>query len=250
MVTATFRFYEELNDFLPPERRKREFAVPCARAATAKHMIEALGGAAHRSRADPGQRRFRRLRPSAAGRRPGRRLSDVRGDRRHAAVAGARTSAAVDPVCRRCAPGRARAPAADDRLRHALRQQLPRRGHRGDRRERRAHRALARPRALQAARDHARLLCARAALRRPAARGVRPARSRRQRPDRSRCASPATPRCMESTRRWCWIGCRHRYASDTTGSAPAIDVAGCSGKARIGRCMRALVDELAARASD
>ncbi|HTY99014.1 MAG TPA: Mut7-C RNAse domain-containing protein [Rhodocyclaceae bacterium] len=43
MVTATFRFYEELNDFLPPDRRRREFAVPCARAATAKHMIEALG---------------------------------------------------------------------------------------------------------------------------------------------------------------------------------------------------------------
>lgn len=43
MVTATFRFYEELNDFLAPERRKREFAAPCARAATVKHMIEALG---------------------------------------------------------------------------------------------------------------------------------------------------------------------------------------------------------------
>jgi uncharacterized protein with PIN domain len=43
MVTATFRFYEELNDFLAPERRKREFVAPCARAATAKHMIEALG---------------------------------------------------------------------------------------------------------------------------------------------------------------------------------------------------------------
>jgi hypothetical protein len=43
MVTATFRFYEELNDFLPPVRRKREFTVPCARAATTKHMIEALG---------------------------------------------------------------------------------------------------------------------------------------------------------------------------------------------------------------
>lgn len=43
MVTATFRFYEELNDFLPPERRKREFTCPCARAATTKHMIEALG---------------------------------------------------------------------------------------------------------------------------------------------------------------------------------------------------------------
>lgn len=43
MVTATFRFYEELNDFLPPERRWQEFASPCARAATTKHMIEALG---------------------------------------------------------------------------------------------------------------------------------------------------------------------------------------------------------------
>lgn len=42
MVTATFRFYEELNDFLAPERRKQEFTVPCARAATTKHMIEAL----------------------------------------------------------------------------------------------------------------------------------------------------------------------------------------------------------------
>jgi hypothetical protein len=43
MVTATFRFYEELNDFLAPERRGREFACGCARAATTKHMIEALG---------------------------------------------------------------------------------------------------------------------------------------------------------------------------------------------------------------
>jgi uncharacterized protein len=43
MVTATFRFYEELNDFLPRERRGCAFAVPCARAATTKHMIEALG---------------------------------------------------------------------------------------------------------------------------------------------------------------------------------------------------------------
>lgn len=43
MVTATFRFYEELNDFLVPDRRKREFTCPCARAATTKHMIEAMG---------------------------------------------------------------------------------------------------------------------------------------------------------------------------------------------------------------
>lgn len=43
MVTATFRFYEELNDFLPRARRGRTFAAACARAATTKHMIEALG---------------------------------------------------------------------------------------------------------------------------------------------------------------------------------------------------------------
>lgn len=43
MATATFRFYEELNDFLSPERRKVEFAYACARAATVKNAIEALG---------------------------------------------------------------------------------------------------------------------------------------------------------------------------------------------------------------
>jgi len=43
MVTATFRFYAELNDFLAPPRRYRAFSAPCARAATTKHMIEALG---------------------------------------------------------------------------------------------------------------------------------------------------------------------------------------------------------------
>jgi len=42
-ATATFRFYEELNDFLAPERRRRSFSCLCARAATVKHMIEALG---------------------------------------------------------------------------------------------------------------------------------------------------------------------------------------------------------------
>jgi uncharacterized protein len=43
MATATFRFYEELNDFLPPARRGCEFEIACAQAATTKHMIEALG---------------------------------------------------------------------------------------------------------------------------------------------------------------------------------------------------------------
>lgn len=43
MTSATFRFYEELNDFLPPARRKQAFSARCARGATVKHVIEALG---------------------------------------------------------------------------------------------------------------------------------------------------------------------------------------------------------------
>ncbi|NIR32074.1 MAG: Mut7-C ubiquitin/RNAse domain-containing protein [Gammaproteobacteria bacterium] len=43
MPVARFRFYEELNDFLPGPRRKRAFAHRCAREATVKHAIEALG---------------------------------------------------------------------------------------------------------------------------------------------------------------------------------------------------------------
>jgi hypothetical protein len=43
MVTATFRFYDGLNDFLPRERRGRAFVTACAREATTKHMVEALG---------------------------------------------------------------------------------------------------------------------------------------------------------------------------------------------------------------
>jgi len=40
---ARFRFYEELNEFLPWERRGRDFDYRCARAATVKNAIEALG---------------------------------------------------------------------------------------------------------------------------------------------------------------------------------------------------------------
>jgi len=43
MVTALFRFYEELNDFLPKVHRKQAFEVLCAQDATVKHQIEALG---------------------------------------------------------------------------------------------------------------------------------------------------------------------------------------------------------------
>lgn len=43
MAQARFRFYEELNDFLPPERRKVEFVHAFDRRASVKDMIEALG---------------------------------------------------------------------------------------------------------------------------------------------------------------------------------------------------------------
>lgn len=42
-VTASFRFYEELNDFIAPERRYRSFELDCPPAATVKHVVEALG---------------------------------------------------------------------------------------------------------------------------------------------------------------------------------------------------------------
>ena len=43
MVSATFRFYDGLNDFLPRARRQCDVTTRCARDATVKHMIEALG---------------------------------------------------------------------------------------------------------------------------------------------------------------------------------------------------------------
>jgi len=43
MAVAEFRFYEELNDFLLPTRRKRTFTYSCAERATVKNAIEALG---------------------------------------------------------------------------------------------------------------------------------------------------------------------------------------------------------------
>lgn len=43
MATAHFRFYEELNDFLPPERRKISFAHGFQRRTSIKDMIESFG---------------------------------------------------------------------------------------------------------------------------------------------------------------------------------------------------------------
>jgi hypothetical protein len=43
MATARFRFYQELNDFLAPELRGREFSCWRARPTTVKQVIESLG---------------------------------------------------------------------------------------------------------------------------------------------------------------------------------------------------------------
>jgi hypothetical protein len=42
-MEAVFRFYAELNDFLAPAQRGRAVRHDCARDASVKHMIEALG---------------------------------------------------------------------------------------------------------------------------------------------------------------------------------------------------------------
>jgi uncharacterized protein with PIN domain len=43
MPVAHFRFYEELNDFLPPAKRKREFGYSFRGTTSVKHAIEAIG---------------------------------------------------------------------------------------------------------------------------------------------------------------------------------------------------------------
>lgn len=43
MRRATFRFYAELNDFLPPERRGTEFEYSFQFPAAAKDLVEAIG---------------------------------------------------------------------------------------------------------------------------------------------------------------------------------------------------------------
>jgi len=43
MTHAVFRFYEELNDFLAPARRKCSFEHPVDRRASVKDMIESFG---------------------------------------------------------------------------------------------------------------------------------------------------------------------------------------------------------------
>jgi hypothetical protein len=43
MSIAYFRFYAELNDFLPPNRRQHEFDAPLDGSPAVKHVIESLG---------------------------------------------------------------------------------------------------------------------------------------------------------------------------------------------------------------
>ena len=42
-LSATFRFYAELNDFLPPQRRQHSFDIDIHPPVSVKHLIEALG---------------------------------------------------------------------------------------------------------------------------------------------------------------------------------------------------------------
>ena len=39
MTSATFRFYQEFNDFLPAERRRQSFTCECARFVADAHLI-------------------------------------------------------------------------------------------------------------------------------------------------------------------------------------------------------------------
>ena len=41
--SATFRFYAELNDFLPPHKRQQPFITAIHPPVSVKHLIEALG---------------------------------------------------------------------------------------------------------------------------------------------------------------------------------------------------------------
>lgn len=43
MARATLRFYEELNDYLPPARRRRDIEVRFAPPCPVRHLIESLG---------------------------------------------------------------------------------------------------------------------------------------------------------------------------------------------------------------
>lgn len=43
MIAATFRFYDELNDFLPPNQRGQAVALTFSEHQTVKHLFESLG---------------------------------------------------------------------------------------------------------------------------------------------------------------------------------------------------------------
>jgi uncharacterized protein with PIN domain len=42
-MEATFHFYADLNDFLPPDKRQRTLVVPLSEPVSVKHLIEAIG---------------------------------------------------------------------------------------------------------------------------------------------------------------------------------------------------------------
>ena len=119
MAYATFRFYEELNDFLPPDQRGRRSAA-LARALPPSAHDRGAGRAPYRGGAGAGERRVVRLRagwPTATACRSIRPSSASTSRRRCACERPLRVLRFVADAHRRAGP-----PAAHDRLRHAVRQ--------------------------------------------------------------------------------------------------------------------------------
>ena len=122
--TCEFRFYEELNDYLPPEQRKRTITREMTGTPSVKDAIESLGVPHTEIDLDSGGRPVGALRSPAAGRRAHRRVPRVRAVRHHSDPS-PETQAAARAALRGGRASRdARALPASARLRHPLRNDL------------------------------------------------------------------------------------------------------------------------------
>jgi hypothetical protein len=229
MVTASFRFYDVLGDFLPRERRGCAFSTPCAREATAKHMIEALGV--------PHTEVELLL---VNGVSSGFEYLLREGDR--VAVYPAFGMFDVRPLQRlRPLPeGRPRF-VADAHL-GALARLLRMAGydtlydnHYHDDEIERIARATAR--CSSAAASNAAATCMRW-RRKPSCANCSRACAWAPGCVPLRCACTATCPCARSPRRWCLTACRRGWRSCTRNSPPAMPAAGCTGRARTMRAWR------------
>ena len=189
---------------------------------------------AHRGRTDPAQWRVGRLRHAPARGRSRGRLPQVRDVRHHAAAARARTAAARHALRGRRPPRLTRPPAADDGVRHAVRQRLCRRRNR-------AHCAAQGRIVLTRDRD---LLKRRSITHGCYVHALRPQQQLREvfeRLDLARSARPFTlcPCCNAALHAVAKAAggascCRRTCASCTTVSARARSAGACSGRGSTG----------------